>query len=139
MQALPKSTGWVCAPTYPDLHDFVMPAVFQCLPEHWIEDWSAQYFTLRLINGATCAFRSLDDFANRIDPRLINRRQIEALAAGGAFDSIVPERAARRATDLQVISLHAPQIVRQAGILWRRGASRSTAALEFAALLKTKV
>ena len=30
-------------------------------------------------------FRSLDDFAARIDPRLLNRRQIESLAGGGAF------------------------------------------------------
>jgi DNA polymerase-3 subunit alpha len=39
-------------------------------------------------------FKSLDDFAERIDPRLLNRRQIESLAAAGAFDSIVPDRAA---------------------------------------------
>lgn len=58
---IPKSTGWVCAPTYPDLHDFVMPAVFKVLPEAWIADWSSQYYTLYLKNGATCAFRSLDD------------------------------------------------------------------------------
>jgi DNA polymerase-3 subunit alpha len=39
-------------------------------------------------------FQSLDDFAERIDPRLLNRRQIESLAAAGAFDSIAPDRAA---------------------------------------------
>jgi len=39
-------------------------------------------------------FRSLEDFAARIDPRLLNRRQIESLAAAGAFDSISPDRAA---------------------------------------------
>ena len=33
-------------------------------------------------------FRSLDDFAARIDPRLLNRRQIESLAGGGAFDAL---------------------------------------------------
>ncbi len=33
-------------------------------------------------------FASLDDFAARIDPRLLNRRQIESLAGGGAFDEI---------------------------------------------------
>jgi len=38
-------------------------------------------------------FRDLDDFAGRIDPRLLNRRQIESLAGGGAFDQIA-ERAA---------------------------------------------
>ena len=38
-------------------------------------------------------FATLDAFAERVDPRLLNRRQIEALAAGGAFDGINPERA----------------------------------------------
>ena len=39
-------------------------------------------------------FRSLDDFAGRVDPRLLNRRQIEALAGSGALDAIAPDRAA---------------------------------------------
>ena len=39
-------------------------------------------------------FSSLEDFAARIDPRLLNRRQIESLAGSGAFDSIAPDRAA---------------------------------------------
>jgi DNA polymerase-3 subunit alpha len=39
-------------------------------------------------------FASLEDFAGRIDPRLLNRRQLESLAAAGAFDSLRPERAA---------------------------------------------
>ena len=39
-------------------------------------------------------FASLDDFAARIDPKLLNRRQLESLAAAGAFDSLNPDRAA---------------------------------------------
>jgi DNA polymerase-3 subunit alpha len=39
------------------------------------------------------AFKSLDDFAERVDPRLLNRRQIESLAAAGAFDAVAPNRA----------------------------------------------
>src|SRR6185369_11983038 len=39
-------------------------------------------------------FASLEDFAARIDPRLLNKRQIESLAGAGAFDAIVPDRAA---------------------------------------------
>ena len=31
-------------------------------------------------------FSSLEDFAARVDPRLLNRRQLESLAAAGAFD-----------------------------------------------------
>jgi len=39
-------------------------------------------------------FTSLEDFAARIDPRILNRRQLESLAGAGAFDSIKPDRAA---------------------------------------------
>ncbi|MEA3061253.1 MAG: polymerase subunit alpha [Sphingomonadales bacterium] len=39
-------------------------------------------------------FRSVDDFAERIDPRLLNRRQLESLAGGGAFDEVDSNRAA---------------------------------------------
>ncbi|MBC7985983.1 MAG: DNA polymerase III subunit alpha, partial [Sphingomonadaceae bacterium] len=38
-------------------------------------------------------FAGLDDFAARVDPHLLNRRQIESLAASGAFDGFTPERA----------------------------------------------
>lgn len=39
-------------------------------------------------------FASLDDFANRVDPALLNKRQIENLSATGAFDTLNPNRAA---------------------------------------------
>ena len=39
-------------------------------------------------------FASLEDFAARIDPRLLNRRQLEGLAGAGAFDGLKPDRAA---------------------------------------------
>ena len=38
-------------------------------------------------------FRDLDDLADRIEPRLLNRRQLESLAAAGAFDSLGLDRA----------------------------------------------
>ena len=38
-------------------------------------------------------FQSLDDFARRVDPRLLNKRQVETLAGAGAFDGIEPDRA----------------------------------------------
>ncbi len=44
----------------------------------------------RAENGA---FAGLDDFAGRVSARLLNRRQLEALAGGGAFDSLEPNRA----------------------------------------------
>lgn len=37
-------------------------------------------------------FQSLDDLARRVDPRLLNKRQVETLAGAGAFDSIEPNR-----------------------------------------------
>jgi DNA polymerase-3 subunit alpha len=39
-------------------------------------------------------FSTLEDFAARIDPRLLNRRQLESLAGGGAFDGLKPDRPA---------------------------------------------
>jgi DNA polymerase-3 subunit alpha len=42
---------------------------------------------------ANGAFRSLDDIATRVDPRLLNKRQLETLAAAGAFDGIDGNRA----------------------------------------------
>jgi DNA polymerase-3 subunit alpha len=44
-------------------------------------------------------FQSLDDFAARIDPRLLNRRQIESLAGGGAFDGIAERWAVTAAAE----------------------------------------
>ncbi|MET0376512.1 MAG: DUF655 domain-containing protein, partial [Rhizorhabdus sp.] len=38
-------------------------------------------------------FASLEDFADRVDPRQLNRRQLEALAGSGAFDMMESERA----------------------------------------------
>lgn len=57
----PRTFGWVCAPTYDDLHDFVMPSVFEAIPEAWIAEWSAEHRTLTLKNETRVAFRSLDD------------------------------------------------------------------------------
>ena len=37
-------------------------------------------------------FASLGDFARRVDPRLLNKRQLETLGAAGAFDSIDANR-----------------------------------------------
>ncbi len=39
-------------------------------------------------------FQDLADFANRVDPRAINKRVVESLAASGAFDALEPNRAA---------------------------------------------
>ncbi len=38
-------------------------------------------------------FASIDDLARRIDPRMMNKRQLETLAAAGAFDALEANRA----------------------------------------------
>jgi DNA polymerase-3 subunit alpha len=48
-------------------------------------------------------FKDLFDFAGRCDPKAVNKRQLESLAAAGAFDSIHRNRAqAHAATELMV-------------------------------------
>jgi len=39
------------------------------------------------------SFKSFEDLAGRIEPRLLNRRQMESLAGAGAFDALNPNRA----------------------------------------------
>jgi DNA polymerase-3 subunit alpha len=51
-------------------------------------------------------YKSLDDFAGRIDPKLLNRRQLESLAAAGAFDALNPDRPAIHAA-AETILAHA--------------------------------
>ncbi|HEU4957725.1 MAG TPA: DNA polymerase III subunit alpha [Sphingomicrobium sp.] len=55
---------------------------------------------------ANGAFKSLDDFSGRIDPKLLNRRQLESLAGAGAFDTLNPDRAAVHAA-AETILAHA--------------------------------
>ncbi len=74
-------------------------------------------------------FTSLEDFAARVDPRLLNRRQLESLAGAGAFDSIKPERAAIFAAAETILahaaSAHDQRTSGQAGLF---GASSAEAA-----------
>lgn len=97
---------------------------------------------LALLTRSFATRRLIDDSlreAGIAPPVRVEMESVEALIAAcrcGDLASIVPERAARLATDLHAIDLTSPQLVRHAGILWRRDASRSTAALEFVALLR---
>lgn len=61
--SMPDSYGWVTAPTYRDLTDFVEPAFFAQLPQDWLDrgDWNVGDRLLTLPNGARVAFRSLED------------------------------------------------------------------------------
>ncbi len=42
---------------------------------------------------ASQPFRDLAGFADRVDPRVLNKRSLESLVAAGAFDEIEPDRA----------------------------------------------
>lgn len=57
----PGQFGWVCAPTYGDLEDFVKPAVLEAIPQGWIKDWSEKHQTLYIHGDTRVAFRSLED------------------------------------------------------------------------------
>ena len=65
-------------------------------------------------------FSSLEDFAARIDPRLLNRRQLESLAGAGAFDCINPDRAPVFAAAETILahaaSAHDQRVSGQAGL-----------------------
>ena len=53
------------------------------------------------------AFASLDALAKRVDPRLMNKRQLETLASAGAFDGIEPNRAGVHAVAETVLAIAA--------------------------------
>lgn len=69
---------------------------------------------------------------------LVEMEPVESLLSlcrHGHLAVIVPERASHQAPELHAIALAEPTMLRHAGILWRRGSSRSSAARAFAALL----
>ena len=49
--------------------------------------------TIVAARNETGPFRSLGDFASRINPKALNKRALETLAAAGAFDGLEPNRA----------------------------------------------
>ena len=55
------------------------------------------------------AFKSLDDLANRVDPRLLNKRQVETLAAAGAFEALDANRAGVFAAAETILAVAARQ------------------------------
>lgn len=63
--SIPEVWWWLCAPTYPELEDFVLPAFFKQIPQAWLDDprtdWSESEYTLILPNRAVAQFRSLED------------------------------------------------------------------------------
>ncbi len=60
-------------------------------------------------------FRDLDDLAARIDPRLLNRRQIESLAGGGAFDGMAERWSAFAAAETILAAASSAAEARESG------------------------
>jgi DNA polymerase III subunit alpha len=57
-------------------------------------------------------FKALYDFAERIDPKAVNKRQLENLAKSGAFDSMEPDRA-RALAACEIISAYAQRVAEE--------------------------
>jgi DNA polymerase-3 subunit alpha len=58
------------------------------------------------------AFKALYDFAERIDAKAINKRQLENLAKAGAFDTMEPDRA-RALAACEVIAAYAQRVAEE--------------------------
>lgn len=97
---------------------------------------------LALLPRSFAMRRQIDDSLRQAGARpdvQVEMEPVESLLSlcrHGHLAVIVPERASRLAPDLHAIALTAPVMVRHAGLLWRRGSSRSAAAQAFAALLR---
>ncbi|GAA4016672.1 DNA polymerase III subunit alpha [Sphingomonas swuensis] len=76
-------------------------------------------------------FASLEDFAARIDPRILNRRQLESLAAAGALDGLNGERAAVHAASETILahaaSAHQEKTSGQGGLFGGGGEAEDVA------------
>ena len=59
--SIPYSVGWACAPTNDKLNRYVIPAFQQLIPNEVVESWSAEFYNLRLKNGALIHFQTLED------------------------------------------------------------------------------
>ncbi|MGA2493180.1 MAG: DNA polymerase III subunit alpha [Roseiarcus sp.] len=76
----------------------------------------------------TRRFASLADLARRIDPRAVNKKTLENLAAAGAFDELEPDRAVAFAAIESMLALaHRAADERQAGQSGLFGEAEATA------------
>ncbi|HRE43559.1 MAG TPA: DNA polymerase III subunit alpha, partial [Terricaulis sp.] len=58
------------------------------------------------------AFKALYDFAERLDPKAVNKRQLENLAKSGAFDPLEPDRA-RAFAAAETIAAYAQRVAEE--------------------------
>lgn len=108
----------------------------------WVELRQLAELPLALLPRSFATRRLIDDHFAQAGVKPLVRVEMESVEAligvcrWSELATIAPERAAAQAPDLLALPLKAPVIVRHAGVLWRRGSSRSAAAREFAALLR---
>lgn len=57
---IPNTIGWCCAPTFPKLHRYVIPAMEQLVPAEWVASWNVEFGDLRLKNGSLIHFQTLE-------------------------------------------------------------------------------
>lgn len=57
---IPNTIGWCCAPTFPKLHRYVIPAMEQLIPPDWVQSWNIEFGDLRLKNGSLIHFQTLE-------------------------------------------------------------------------------
>ena len=60
------------------------------------------------------AFASLGDMAARLDPRAVNKKALESLAAAGAFDGLEPNRAAAFAAIEPMLAIANREVMQKA-------------------------
>ena len=103
----------------------------------------AAQLPMALLPRSFATRRMLDEKFRQAGTEPLVRVEMESVEAllgvcrHGPLATIVPERATLQMPDLHAMALTAPEVVRHACLLWRRSASRSVAAREFAALLRT--
>lgn len=61
LAAKPNQVLWATAPSFPKLHDYVLPALREALPPAWVAKWSENHQEFTLVNGSIIQCRSLDD------------------------------------------------------------------------------
>lgn len=102
----------------------------------------AAQLPMALLPRSFATRRMLDEKFRQAGAEPLVRVEMESVEAllgvcrHGPLATIVPERAALQMPELHAMALTAPEVVRHAGLLWRRSASRSVAAREFATLLR---
>jgi phage terminase large subunit len=58
---VPKSIGWVMGPNHKWLYDSTFPSFVRLINPAWVKRWDPEHVVIHFINGASVAFRSLED------------------------------------------------------------------------------